>query len=181
MDEVKILLNNEKLANLMSEHLSKLKQQREQHPKTEVSDTSLLSMPNSSSLRQLQLFAEIHSIKGLYLEKKRFISLTNSLNYKASDENKDDEQKIIDSFELSSKIAIQHSLLIHQYVSSQAAANSINNQVNSGLASATSNFELTTNNSTINSFNNIDDNLDLINPLYEIALQKAPLLYIKKG
>ena len=51
-----------------------------------------------------------------------------------------------------------------------------------GMTSATSSLEpIAATAQSLNATNNIDDNLDLINPLYEIALQKAPLLYIKRG
>jgi len=66
-------------------------------------------------------------------------------------------------------------------MSSQEKSNGANSgQASNTLASATSNLESVVS-ANLNSLNNGDDNLDLINPLYEIALQKAPLLYIKRG
>lgn len=111
------------------------------------------------------------------MERKRF----NNLLSKISDDNdEEDDQKVIDSFELSSRIAIKHSLLMFQYMNyHQASGNGASNQ-QSSTSSGVLNSE-PNNSITLNSLNNGDDNLDLINPLYEIALQKAPLLYIKRG
>ena len=64
-----------------------------------------------------------------------------------------------------------------QYMNSQSSSNGTSNHQAIGSLVATE----PTNSVTLNSLNNGDDNLDLINPLYEIALQKAPLLYIKRG
>ena len=129
------------------------------------------------------MFAEAHSIKGLCLEKKRFNSLNATASFKGGEDSNNEDETIIDSFEMASRMSIQHSLLMHQYVNSQSSSNSGSiNQLSNGSNTAASNLDATnTANSAINTMSNVDDNLDLINPLYEIALQKAPLLYIKKG
>ncbi len=174
LDEATNLFNQESLLAVMTEHVKSLKKQQR-------SGGDPLQCVNAASLRQLQLFAEAHSIKGLCLERRRFNSLALNSGYKSSDECQEEDQYICDSFEISSHIAIKHSLLMLQYMSSQEKSNGANSgQASNTLASATSNLESVVS-ANLNSLNNGDDNLDLINPLYEIALQKAPLLYIKRG
>ena len=177
MDEATNLFYSDKLQATMNEHLSKMKKQ------LKSSSDPLQCIPNSTSLRLLQMFAEAHSIKGLCLEKKRFNSLNATASFKGGEDSNNEDETIIDSFEMASRMSIQHSLLMHQYVNSQSSSNSGSiNQLSNGSNTAASNLDATnTANSAINTMSNVDDNLDLINPLYEIALQKAPLLYIKKG
>lgn len=161
-DEASIVFSRENIQQAMYDQIKALKQQQSHDLNIKV-----------SNLRQLQLFAEAHSIKGLCLEKKRVNNLAaNNGNYM------DEEQHIIDSFEIASHIAIKHSL---EYMRSQF---SVKDQASAGggMSSATSNLEsIAATTQSLNTANNIEDNLDLINPLYEIALQKAPLLYIKRG
>lgn len=164
-DEASIVFSRENIQQAMYDQIKALKQQQSHDLNIKV-----------SNLRQLQLFAEAHSIKGLCLEKKRVNNLAaNNGNYM------DEEQHIIDSFEVSSHIAIRHSL---EYMRSQSSAKDQTSAggVGGGMSSATSNLEsIAATTQSLNAANNIEDNLDLINPLYEIALQKAPLLYIKRG
>ncbi len=174
LDEATNLFNQDSLLAVMTDHIKSLKKQQR-------SGADPLQCVNAASHRQLQLFAEAHSIKGLCLERRRFNSISFNSGYKSSDEFQEEDQYICDSFELASHIAIKHSLLMLQYMSNQEKSNGANsNQTNSNLTSATSNLESVVA-ANLNSVNNGDDNLDLINPLYEIALQKAPLLYIKRG
>lgn len=172
LEDAANLFNQDRLLLVMTDHNKSLKKQQR-------TGGDPLQCVNSTTQRQLQLFAEAHSIKGLCLERNRFASLSMDPGYKSSDECIEEEQLIIDSFELSSQIAIKHSLIMLQYINNQEKSNSIVNQP--GLTPASSNLESINVSANLNSVNNIDDNLDLINPLYEIALQKAPLLYIKRG
>ena len=172
-DDAAKQLSSNKVNPILSDHLLKIKQNQQQVPRTD-------------NLRQLQIYAEAHALKGLCMEIKRHKNIANIPNY----ENNSEEQEIIDSFEISSTLAIQHSFQMHQLMNSgqttpslaQAASNS-NQNTNSGANSTSPIIDTpnSTNFSNLNALNNSDDNLDLINPLYEIALQKAPLLYIKRG
>ncbi len=146
-------------------------------------------LPKTDSLRQLQLYAEAHSIKGLCLEQKRSNLFVTNPNYKSSDDFKIDDQDIIDSFEISSLLAIQHSILMHQKLSASTSnISNINSATGASLVQATNINSNAINgiaaasdiSSSLNTLANNDDNVDLINPLFEISLQKAPLLYIKK-
>lgn len=174
LDEASSLFDRDNMHSIMNEQIKNLKRAQN------TSGDPLQSI-KSTTHRQLQLFAEAHSIKGLCLERKQFNNMSTNINYKSTNECKNEDQHIIDSFELSSLIAIKHSLLMLQYLSKKDRDSKTTNEPTS---SGTSNMEvLSTNiaNVNLNSLNNADDNLDLINPLYEIALQKAPLLYIKRG
>ena len=160
--EANNLLNGSTLAKVLSEHIAILKKFQQNQ------------LPSTDNLRQMQLFAELHSIRGLCLESKK-----SSIQGSSSETNKpssSDEQEIIDSYEISSLFAIQHSISLHQLINSQIAATPVQGSMTSNIAND-SNPALT----SLNVLNNNDDNLDLINPLYEVSLQKAPLLYIKKG
>lgn len=140
-------LNSNRIKQLFVEHLQNLSSYIQSKQVLQQQQT-LQQLTKTDNLRQLQLFAELHSLRGLCLEIKR-----------KNDETRKDDQDTIDSYELSSIFAIQHSLLLHQRLA--------NNQL--------------VDQSPTNNVNAYDDNLDLINPLYENAIQKAPLLYIKRG
>ena len=158
----------------LNEHLERLRQNQQLQ--------SNQQMPKTETLRQLQILAEAHALRALCLEMKKFNSFQANSHYKITNEElKKEEQEMIDSFEMSSLLAINHSLLVHQQThsatqNSNQNANSTINNLASTDSSAVSIAAL-----TLNSLNNNDENLDLINPLYEVALQKAPLLYIKRG
>jgi hypothetical protein len=159
--EANNLLNGSTLAKTIAEHIAALKKLQQNQ------------LPNTDNLRQMQLFAELHSIRGLSLESKK--SVQNS-PVETNKQSPSDEQEIIDSYEISSLFAIQHSISLHQLINSQIAATPVQGSMTSNIPND-SNPALT----SLNALNNNDDNLDLINPLYEVSLQKAPLLYIKKG
>ena len=193
---------NSPLQSTLADHLAKLRQQ--QSPSNAQHQFQL---PKTDSLRQMQLFAEAHSLKALCLEKKRIASLNAIQNYKLSEEARLEEQEIIDSYELASLFAISHSVSMYQQTSGSSSnsggASSANVQgsvsgasgANAATAStaaalagtmagANTNTLDSINNAnllTLNALNNSDDNMDLINPFYEIALQRAPLLYFKRG
>lgn len=181
-------LNSTRLKTILNEHLEKLKQYQ-QSQSTQQQQQLFQNLTRTNSLRQLQIFAEAHSIKGLCLELKRANSFSSNQNLKQSlsDECKKDEQEMIDSFEMASIFAIEHSLLMHQKLAStQPASNSTPGTSNTSQGSGVNQNTIQTNDQasnllTLNALNSTDDNLDLINPLYEVALQKAPLLYIKRG
>ena len=107
---------------------------------------------------------------------------------------------------MSSQLAVQHSMLMYQRMSTANNSASVTGQaaiavtvatataaatsgVTSGAggvgvsnaASVGSNSTSEAAAATLNALNSSDENFDLINPLFEIALQKAPLLYIKRG
>lgn len=199
-------LSSNKIQSAMNEHISQLKviQQQQQQSNTQIGRTD--------SMRQLQIFAEAHSIKALCLENKRSIQINANPSYKNTDEYKRDDQDIIDAYEIASLFAIQHSIQMHNLMSNTSVSPSnttvaimasavmqnnpsistSQNQAQTSVqnsSSAGSNANTITGSSSsdantalnLNALNNAEDNLDLINPLYEIALQKAPLLYIKKG
>ena len=165
------IINSSRLTVVFRDHYTKLEQHQQTNGEFQFS-------PKYDSLRQLQLFAEIHSIHGLCLEKKHLKNaLTTKPSQKLSEETlKQEEQQIIDSFEIASLLAISHSVLMHQLSSQNANSSNLPSTNSSGQ-----NAESSSGTSTLNNLNSIEDNLDLINPLYEIALQKAPLLYIKRG
>lgn len=140
-DEAIKQLNNHRIKQVISGHLQNL-QYYLQAKQLIQQQQSLQVLTNSQSLRQMQLYAELYSIRGLCLELKR-----------KNEDTQRDDQDIIDSYELSSLFAIQHSLMLQQKYNSDNSPNNLNQE----------------------------ENLDLINPLYENAIQKAPLLYIKRG
>lgn len=140
-DEAIKQLNTHRIKQIIGGHLQNLEHYL-QAKQLIQQQQSLQVLTNSHSMRQMQLFAELHSIRGLCLELKR-----------KNEDNQKDDQDIIDSYELSSLFAIQHSLNLHQKYSSDNSLGNLNQE----------------------------ENLDLINPLYENAIQKAPLLYIKRG
>ncbi len=182
IDEASKQLSSPKIHNVLTDHVKTLKLIR-QHAQQQSSPPP--QQAKADSLRQLQIFAEGHAIKGLCLEHKRGSSLSTNQAYKQSEEHKNDEQEIIDSFETSSQFAIQHSVLMQQKLEKATPNNSSNTLQAGGPSSATGGVSASTTSNdiaaTLNALNNNDDNLDLINPLYEISLQKAPLLYIKRG
>jgi hypothetical protein len=177
-DEATKLLAIGKLHSRLNEHINKMRNRQ---------------MPETDSLRQLQLFAEAHSIRGLCLERRKqnkSISIANAGNLLANNEQEKqiNEQEIIDSFEASSQFAIEHSIGMQkiftsiinsspnlQYPSSVTTSNS-----NSANTANINENSLTSNINSLTILNNSEENIDLINPLYEIALQKAPLMYIKR-
>jgi hypothetical protein len=187
IEEALKYLTTQNIHNVLTDHIKTLKELRKhsQQPQQQ----SPPQQAKADSLRQLQIYAEGHAIKGLCLEHKSSSSLLGpgqSTGKQTADELKTDEDDIIDSFETSSQFAIQHSVLMQQKIEKSTPASSNTNtlQVGQGSggtggisASATANDIA----ATLNALNNNDDNLDLINPLYEVSLQKAPLLYIKKG
>ena len=197
LQETNVLLTSGSLQPLIAAHVARLK-------RNEMSQQSQLQA--SESLRSIQLYAEVHSIRGLCLEaaaKKNTSHASSSSSSNAAPSV--DDQDVIDSYEISSIFAIQHSLIMHQMLnlptsgglpssssalaSSGVAANqsSASSTAASGNASALATTGVDSNSGSaisalisLNTLNNSDENPDLINPLYEIALQKAPLLYIKK-
>lgn len=202
-------LYSPKLNAQLNEYISKLRQARQhsqqqtQQQQQQYIQTYLLQMLKNDSMRQLQLYAEGFALKGLCLEAKQKSRPTpgfSSSSYRMSDE---DEQDIIDSYEIASQFAIQHSILMYQKMSSLAGNATSGGVANTGPSSNSGAGVSTGSNSTsgpntstggsapnsteaaitasLSALNSTDDNLDLINPLYEISLQKAPLLYIKKG
>jgi tetratricopeptide (TPR) repeat protein len=106
IEEAVKLLNNKPLQPIIAEHLVKIKQSK--RPVKIKTD----------SLRQLQLFCDLHSIRGLCLGKKLSTLL---LNNNESNESKQIEQDIIDSFELTSVLIIEHSM--NQQANSIAGSN----------------------------------------------------------
>lgn len=182
-DEAIKYLNTSALSSILNEHLSKLAQSQQ---------SSNQYLPKTENARQLQLFAEAHALKGLCFEIKKANYFQANTNKLTIDELRQEDQEITDSFEMSSLLVIQHSLLMHQIVNNLPTPNSAqsgnqnaaSSSVNSSAINSSGNTESSTAtiaNLNINALNNNDENLDLINPLYEIALQKAPLLYIKRG
>jgi hypothetical protein len=181
IEEAYKILNGNKVYRTLTEQIARLKA----HPQEK------LDLAKLYSLREMQIYAEGHSIKGLCLEKKHLNQAALSPAYKHSEEAKKDEQDVIDYFEGASRFAIEHSLLAQKRMlaSHQSSpTNTLSNASSSGQQASTSgaagsalNSGDAVNNPTLSSLNNNEDNFDLINPLYEIALQKAPILYIKKG
>lgn len=169
-------LSGLKVSRTLNEQIMRLKQSQER-----------LDLGKLYSLRELQVYAEGHAIKGLCAEKRQLNQLNINANYRGSDEYKRDEQEIIDLFEVASRFSVEHSLLAHSRLVQSSPTGTPSaltpNQPNSAAGAASANFNtidsLAT--TTLTAMNNSDDNIDLINPLYEIALQKAPVLYIKKG
>ncbi len=172
--EANNILNSTKLQSVLADHIVILKKYQQNQ------------LPNTDNLRQMQLFAEAHSIKGLCLESRKTHPINDartSTSTLTASFTPQEEQEIIDSYEMSSLFAIEHSVNMHNLISSQVPATSIQASTSiSNSASSANGFDAV--NATLNSLNALnsnDDNLDLINPLYEVSLQKAPLLYIKKG
>lgn len=129
------------------------------------------------------------------------------------------ETLTLDSFEVASKFAVEHSLLVNQRLMASsplssatqsspvggpgsgtgvATGASISGSVNTSVGTLGAGATLGTSSGAVVSAGGtlqagspsaidvpspgMDDSLmDLINPLYEIALQKAPILYIKRG
>jgi hypothetical protein len=183
IDEASKQLSTPKINNILTDHVNTLKLIRQYSQQAQQSSPPP-QQAKADSLRQLQIYAEGHAIKGLCLEHKRGSSLSTNQAYKHSEEHQNDEQNIIDSFETSSQFAIQHSVLMQQKIEKSTAYSS-NTLQPGGPSSGTGGVSASTTSNdiaaTLNALNNNDENLDLINPLYEISLQKAPLLYIKRG
>jgi hypothetical protein len=178
LSEVNKLFSVEKLQSQMNDHINKMKNQL---------------MPEIDSLRQLQLLAEAHSIRGLCLEKRKqnkgLITVNIGSTLITNEHEKEiNEQDIIDSYETSSHFAIEHSIAIQKKFPSMVN-NLSNSQFPSTTITSSNNIipsivnenSLTSNINSLSILNNVEENIDLINPLYEIALQKVPLLYIKRG
>lgn len=104
---------------VLTSHLNKLRQ-NQQAGSTDIQQL----IPKAETIRQYQIFSEAHSIKALCLERKK--SATSPVN-------KQEEQDIIDSFEIASLLAIQHSILIYHLLNPQLNNNSINNANNSNV------------------------------------------------
>lgn len=175
-DDALKILNANAVKTPLNEHLKRL--QTSQHQPNQ-------QLPKTENVRQLQIYAEAHALRALCFEIKRTNSFQANAHYKittSTDEMKQEEQDIIDSFEMSSLLAIHHSLLVHQSTNKSSSNQNLNtNNALTSLSVVDSSNASVLATLTLNSLNNNDENLDLINPLYEIALQKAPLLYIKRG
>lgn len=184
IDEAYKILNTVKIQKTLQEHIARLKQN---------TTDKQLDLSKLYSLRQLQIYAETHAIRGLCLEAKK----PNRVSISGGDDMKKDEQDVIDSFEAASKFAVEHSLLVNQRLQNAQTSSPASSQSSSANTSQTSGVAgtaagqgvsasatldaLNSQGPNLNVLNNNDDSLDLINPLYEIALQKAPILYIKRG
>ena len=172
-DDAMKILNANAVKMPLNEHLKRLQTQHQSNQQ----------LPKTENVRQLQIFAEAHALRALCFEIKRTNSFQANAHYKittSTDEMKQEEQDIIDSFEMSSLLAIHHSLLVHQSTNKSSSNQNLNTN-NASFSGVDSSNASVLASLTLNSLNNNDENLDLINPLYEIALQKAPLLYIKRG
>lgn len=191
IDEASKILNTMKLQKTLNEQIKHLKQQQQQDKQSGLSKLY--------SLRELQIYAEAHCVRGLCLESRRHnhrqsISSPND----AESTTTENEALIIDSFEVASKFAIEHSLMVNQRMSPASQGSPVGAGVQPGMGVNVGSVSLGPNSGGSTAamvqtgsagvdlspvaLASSDDNLmDLINPLYEIALQKAPILYIKKG
>jgi hypothetical protein len=168
-EEATKLLNSQLVKQVLNENLNKVKQ------------ADWKQMPKTDTIRQMQIYAEAHSLKGLFLEQKilmnEWSAATNpSIKFNA-DEHRIEEQEMIDSFELATFFAIQHALTNRK----NALSSTQNVLAGNSQNQSSQDVNLTTNASSINDLNNIDDIIEVINPFYEFSLQKAPLCYLRKG
>lgn len=164
--------------------------------------TNEIKLPTKITLRQKQLFAEGYSLKGLCLERQQQISVnrvkaTTVAAATTSNANNLDIE-ILKCFEIASDLAIEHSQSItqlyhqleeeHQQQQQQQLALQQQQQQlqTQQLTSSSSSQQQQINSQKLFSNLNLliqqtDDGYDIMNPLYEIALQKAPILYVKLG
>lgn len=206
IDEAMKLLNTTKLHKTLNEHIKHLKQQHEKQS----------GLRKLYSPRELQIYAEAHCVRGLCVEARRSShrqsvsspTAVDSIDQKRMSEagiGSEHDMLVLDSFEVASKFAVEHSLMANQRVSPaiQNSPSGAVGQIGAGGVGGSSSGASTGNvtgtmtlgtNSGAQAMSQggsgtldlqsvtVDDNMmDLINPLYEIALQKAPILYIKRG
>lgn len=101
---------------VLTSHLNKLRQ-NQQAGCTQIEQLT----PKAETIRQYQIFSEAHSIKALCLERNQ------AKKAATAGQPKSDEQEVIDSFEIASLLAIQHSILIYNLIYPQASnSNSAN-------------------------------------------------------
>lgn len=244
IEEATKLLNTTKLHKTLNEHIKHLKQQQHHDNSKQQPQQQSGSLRKLYSPRELQIYAEAHCVRGLCIEARRFnqrqssVSSPGMVNSVATvvvvdtiDQKRvpdtvlgsDQDMLILDSFEVASKFAVEHSLMANQRMTAQnspaggggvvggvqmgtsGAGNAGGGSVggvgassgavvggstasNVGLGQSGGAQTAVTSQSSgaidlqAGGLANVDDNMmDLINPLYEIALQKAPILYIKKG
>ena len=241
IEEATKLLNTTKLHKTLNEHIKHLKQQ--QHHDSNKQPQQSGSLRKLYSPRELQIYAEAHCVRGLCVEARRFnqrqssVSSPGMVNTVANvvvdtiDQKRvpdtipgsDQDMLILDSFEVASKFAVEHSLMANQRMTAQNSpaggggvvggvqmgAGGAGNAGGGGVGGVGASSGAVVGGSTATNVGlgqtggaqtavvsqssgaidlqggglaNVDDNMmDLINPLYEIALQKAPILYIKKG
>jgi hypothetical protein len=168
-EEATKMLNTQLVKQVLNDNLNKVKQ------------ADWKQMPKTDTIRQMQIYAEAHSLKALFLEQKILMNEWSAANNPSikfnADEHRIEEQEMIDSFELASYFAIQHAL-----TNRKSSLSSTQNALSSNSQSqSTQDVNSTSNASSLNDLNNIDDIIEVVNPFYEFSLQKAPLCYLRKG
>lgn len=205
IDEAMKLLNTTKLHKTLSEHIKHLKQQHDKQS----------GLRKLYSPRELQIYAEAHCVRGLCVEARRLShrqsvsspTAVDSIDQKRMSEagiGSEHDMLVLDSFEVASKFAVEHSLMVNQRISpaiqnspsgpgGQIGAGGAGGSGVTGTGTAAGTMTLGPNSGAqamsqggsgtldLQAVTVDDSMMDLINPLYEIALQKAPILYIKRG
>ena len=121
-------LNSRLSQTVLTSHLNKFRQNQQ------VGSTLMEQLtPKADTIRQYQIFSEAHSIRALCIERNQTKKSTNQSKLT-------DEQELIDSFEVASLLAIQHSILIHTLVFPQSNNNSTNIS-NTNSTNTIGNFE----------------------------------------
>ena len=106
-------LNSSLSQPVLASHLNKFRQ-NQQAGSTQIEQLT----PKAETIRQYQIFSEAHSLRALCLERNQAKKSSNQSN------NKSDEQELIDSFEVASLLAIQHSILVYTLIYPQSNTNS---------------------------------------------------------